>query len=199
MTREIDGPATLTASVTGGNYGEHDEKLSFSTPVIDDHVYFGLALAELQHDGYGKVVAQPGTAPSPYNTSARTSRTRMYSRAAPTSRSSGARVRNSRLIAFDTWIIPMRRAASGSTTTLAPQLGNPFDMRTDMPVEPGLRPPQRGIGDLHPELDRPARPEGRRRLYRRQSQQFINFAELNENLFRYPALSTINSPPARRS
>ena len=51
VTRDIDGPATLTASVTGGNYGEHDEKLNFSTPVIDDHVYFGLALAELQHDG----------------------------------------------------------------------------------------------------------------------------------------------------
>src|SRR6202050_1044698 len=62
--RAIDGPATLTASVTGGNYGEHDEKLSFSTPVIDDHVYFGVALAELQHYGYGKVVAQAGAAPS---------------------------------------------------------------------------------------------------------------------------------------
>ena len=70
VTREIDGPATLTASATGGNYGEHDEKLSFSTPVIDDHVYFGLALADLQHDGYGEVVAQPGTTPSLYNTSA---------------------------------------------------------------------------------------------------------------------------------
>src|ERR1700689_3281426 len=65
VTREIDGPAALTASVTGGNYGEHDEKLSFSTPVIDDHVYFGLALADLRHDGYGQVVAQPGGAPSP--------------------------------------------------------------------------------------------------------------------------------------
>src|SRR5208283_5288404 len=59
VTREIDGPATLTTSATVGNYGEHDEKLSFSTPVIDDHVYFGLALARLQHYGYGEVVAQP--------------------------------------------------------------------------------------------------------------------------------------------
>ena len=60
VTRDIVGPATLTASVTGGNYGEHDEKLSASTPVIADHVYFGLALADLHHDGYGHVVAQPG-------------------------------------------------------------------------------------------------------------------------------------------
>src|SRR5271167_1524003 len=67
VTRDIDGPATLTASVTGGNFGEHDEKLNFSTPVIDDHVYFGLALADLQHNGYGEVVAQSGTTPSPYN------------------------------------------------------------------------------------------------------------------------------------
>src|SRR6202042_3757194 len=67
VTREIDGPATLTASVTGGNYGEHDEKVSFSTPVIEDHVYFGLALADLQRKGYGEVVAQPGLPPSPYN------------------------------------------------------------------------------------------------------------------------------------
>src|SRR5579872_4001145 len=49
VTRDIAGPQSLTASVTGGNYGEHDFKLNFSTPVIDDHVYFGLALAELQH------------------------------------------------------------------------------------------------------------------------------------------------------
>src|ERR1035438_8830581 len=67
VTRDIDGPATLTASATGGNYGEHDEKLSFSTAVIDDHVYFGLALAELQRDGWGEVVPQTGSPPSPYN------------------------------------------------------------------------------------------------------------------------------------
>ena len=66
VTRDIDGPATLTVSATGGNYGEHDEKLYFSTPVIDDHVYFGIALADLQHRGYGEVVAQPGIALNPY-------------------------------------------------------------------------------------------------------------------------------------
>src|ERR1700684_2676073 len=66
VPRDVDGPASLTASFTGGNYGEHDEKLNFSTPVIDDHVYFGLALADLQHAGYGHVVAQPGAAANPY-------------------------------------------------------------------------------------------------------------------------------------
>ena len=116
VTRDIDGPATLTVSATGGNYGEHDEKLYFSTPVIDDHVYFGLALADLQHDGYGQVVAQPGvTCRAP--TSARTSRTRTCSRGAPISRSSGARVRSSGSSPTTRWITPMPRAASGSTIT----------------------------------------------------------------------------------
>src|SRR6202051_410539 len=32
VPREIDGPATVNVSVTGGNFGEHDEKLSFSFP-----------------------------------------------------------------------------------------------------------------------------------------------------------------------
>ncbi|MGA3156672.1 MAG: Plug domain-containing protein, partial [Steroidobacteraceae bacterium] len=67
VTHDITGPASVTASVTAGNYGEHDFKLNFSTPVVSDHVYFGLALADLQHSGYGEVVLQPGTTPSPYN------------------------------------------------------------------------------------------------------------------------------------
>ena len=67
VTRDIAGPATLTVSATGGNFGEHDFKLSGSTPLIADHVYFGIALADMQHGGYGEVVAQPGQTPSPYN------------------------------------------------------------------------------------------------------------------------------------
>src|ERR1700722_11051415 len=67
VTRDIAGPASVTVSATGGNYGERDGKLSASPPVIADHVYFGVAVADLHHDGYGHVVAQAGTTPSPYN------------------------------------------------------------------------------------------------------------------------------------
>src|SRR6202030_3259854 len=67
VTRDIVGPATVTASITGGDFGERDEKLSASMPVIADHVYFGVAVADLHHDGYGHVIAQAGAAPSPYN------------------------------------------------------------------------------------------------------------------------------------
>jgi iron complex outermembrane recepter protein len=61
-TRDIAGPAAVYASLTGGNYGELDAKLSGSVPLIADHVYFGVAVGEFRHDGYGEVVAQPGVA-----------------------------------------------------------------------------------------------------------------------------------------
>ncbi len=48
VTRDIAGPMWLNASVTGGNYGQHDFKLDFSTPVVADHVYFGVSLGELK-------------------------------------------------------------------------------------------------------------------------------------------------------
>src|SRR5580704_6503769 len=67
VTRDIDGPASLTASATAGNWNERDYKLSGSLPVVADSVYFGIAVADLHHDGYGHVVAEPGTTPSPYN------------------------------------------------------------------------------------------------------------------------------------
>ena len=65
VTRDIDGPATVTASVTGGSYGEFDVKLAGSTPLIPDHVYFGVSFGDLRHGGYGEVVAQPETTQNP--------------------------------------------------------------------------------------------------------------------------------------
>src|SRR6202030_1185407 len=67
VTRDIVGPALESVSSTGGNFGERDEQLSSSPPVIADHLYVGVAVADLHHDGYGHVVAQPGTTPSRFN------------------------------------------------------------------------------------------------------------------------------------
>ena len=67
VTRDIAGPQALDWSLTAGSYGQAEGKISFSTPVVADHVYFGLALADMQRDGFGEVVAQTGTTPSPYN------------------------------------------------------------------------------------------------------------------------------------
>jgi iron complex outermembrane recepter protein len=186
VTREIDGPATLTVSATGGNYGEHDEKVLFSTPVIDDHVYFGLALADLQHDGYGKVVAQPGTASSPYNNIGQdvSNKDVLAGRANLTVK--WGESSKLKLTAFD--ILDNSNAAGGQRLNdyLAPQLSSPFDMRTDMPVDRDYTHRSGESATYTQSLTDQlglkvvgAYIEGR-------SQQFINFAELNENLFQVP-------------
>ncbi len=184
VTRDIDGPATLTASVTGGNYGEHDEKLHFSTPVIDDHVYFGLALADLQHNGYGQVVAQAGTTASPYIGEDLSNKDVLAGRANLTIK--WGESSKLRLTAFD--ILDNSNAAGGQRLNnyLAPQLSDPFDMRTDMPVERDYTHRSGESATYTQSLTDQlglkvvgAYIEGR-------SQQFINFAELNENLFEVP-------------
>jgi iron complex outermembrane recepter protein len=186
VTRDIEGPATLTASATGGNYGEHDERLSFSTPVIDGHVYFGVALAELQHYGYGEVVAQPALPPSTYNYigesvsnkdvfSGRANLTIMWGESSKL-----------KIIADDT--LDNSNASGGQRLNnyLAPELGNPFDTRTDMPVNNDYSHRSGESATYTQSLTDQltmkivgAYVEGR-------SQQFIDFEELDENLFQVP-------------
>jgi iron complex outermembrane receptor protein len=188
VTREIDGPATLTVSATGGNYGEHDEKLSFSTPIIDDHVYFGLALADLQHKGYGEVVAQPGFPPSPYNSigEAVSNKDVLSGRANLTIK--WGESSKLKIIADDT--LDNSNASGGQRLNnyLAPQLGSPFDTRTDMPVSNDYSHRSGESATFTQSLTDQltlkivgAYIEGR-------SQQFIDFEELDENLFQVPGL-----------
>jgi len=186
VTRDIEGPATLTASVTGGNYGEHDERLSFSTPIIDGHVYFGLALAELQHYGYGEVVAQPPLPPSPYNYIGESvSNKDVFSGRANLTITWGESSKL-RIIADDT--LDNSNASGGQRLNnyLAPELGNPFDTRTDMPVSNDYSHRSgesatytQGLTDQLTLKIIGAYIEGR-------SQQFIDFEELDENLFQVP-------------
>jgi iron complex outermembrane recepter protein len=185
-SRDIAGPATLTASVTGGNYGEHDEKLYFSTPVIDDHVYFGVALARLEHDGYGEVVPQAGAPPSPYNRYGEpVSNKDVFAGRANLTITWGESSKL-KLIAWD--VIDDSNAAGGQRLNdyLAPELGNPFDTRTDMPVDKDYshRDGQQAIytQSLTDQLSLKvigAYIHGR-------SQQFIDFEELDANLFQVP-------------
>jgi iron complex outermembrane receptor protein len=188
VTRDIDGPATLTVSATGGNFGEHDEKLSFSTPVIDDHVYFGLALADLQHKGYGEVVGQAGFPPSPYNSigEAVSNKDVLSGRANLTIKWGEAS--KLKIVAEDT--LDNSNASGGQRLNdyLAPQLGNPFDTRTDMPVNNDYSHRRgesatftQGLSDQLTLKIVGAYIEGR-------SQQFIDFEELDENLFQVPGL-----------
>ena len=186
VTHDIVGPESLTASATYGSYGEHDEKLNFSTPVISDHVYFGIALADLQRSGFGNVVAQAGTTPSPYNTlgqdvsnkdvvAGRANLTILWGESSKL-----------RLVADDT--LDNSNASGGQRLNnfLAPALSNPFDTRTDMPVNDDYAHRSNLSATytqkLSPELDLKlvgAYGEGH-------AQQFIDFAELNENIFEVP-------------
>ena len=200
VTRDIDGPATLTASATGGNYGEHDEKLYFSTPVIDDHVYFGIgargpAARRLRRSGGpARNRAEPlqllGQDVS--NKDVLAGRANLTIKWGESSKL--------KLIAFD--ILDNSNAAGGQRLNnyLAPQLERPVRHAHRHAGRERLHPPQRRIGDLHPEFDRPAQFEGRRRLHRRPEPAVHQFRRAQRRTCsRYRAPTTINSPRARRS
>ena len=186
VTRDIAGPTTFTASATGGNYGEHDFKFSGSLPLIADHVYFGVSVASLQHDGYGHVVAQAGTTPSPYNAigedvsnkdvlAARANLTILWGQSSKL-----------KIIAETTQDNSNAAGGQRLNNYLAPSLSDPFDTRTDMPVDKDFS-YRSGLSatytqSLTSQLDLKlvgAYGEGH-------SRQFIDFEELNENLFQVP-------------
>jgi iron complex outermembrane receptor protein len=186
VTRDIAGPATLTASVTGGNFGEHDEKLSFSTPVIDGHVYFGLALADLQHGGYGHVVAEPGLAPSPVSPIGVAVSNKDVQAGRANLTITWGESSKLKIIADD--ILDNSNAAGGQRLNnyLVPQLNSRYDMYNDMPVDNDYSHRRgesvtytQGLTDQLGLKVVGAYIQGR-------SQQFINFAEVDQNLFEVP-------------
>ena len=187
VTRDIVGPTSVTASVTGGNYGERDEKLSVSTPVIADHVYFGIAVADLHHDGYGHVVAQAGASPSPYNSIGQdvSNRDVLAGRANLTilwGQSSKLKI-----VADTTQDDSNASGGERLNNALAPSIDSRYDTRTDMPVKEdrffrnGLAATYtQGLGEgLDLKLVGAYRAGHGR--------QFIDFEELDANLFQVPA------------
>jgi iron complex outermembrane recepter protein len=187
VTRDIDGPATVTASVTGGNYGERDVKLSASAPVIDDHVYFGVAVADLHHDGYGHVIAQPGTAPSPYNYIGEdvSNRDVLAGRANLTivwGQSSKLKI-----LADTTQDHSNASGGERLNDALAPPTVNRYDTRTDMPVDED-RYFRNGLSATYTQGVAPGLDLKLVGAYRDgHGRQFIDFEELDENLFQVPA------------
>jgi iron complex outermembrane recepter protein len=187
VTRDIVGPASLTASVTGGDYGERDVKLSASTPLIADHVYFGVAVADLHHDGYGHVDAQPGTTPSPYNHIGEdvSNRDVLAGRANLTilwGQSSKLKI-----VADTTQDDSNASGGERLNNALAPPTMSRYDTRTDMPVDQD-RYFRNGLAATYTQgltqgLDLKlvgAYRDGHGR-------QFIDFEELDANLFQVPA------------
>jgi len=186
VTRDIAGPESGGFTVTGGSYGELDLKGSFSTPVVDDHVYFGVAVADMLRDGYGNVVAQPGTTPSKYNyigqdvsnkdvLAARANLTMVWGASSKL-----------KLVADTTQDNSNASGGQRLNNFLAPALGGSFDTRTDMPVNhdffyrSGLAATfTQGLGSGLDLKLVGAYNEGH-------GQQFIDFEELNANLFQVP-------------
>jgi len=197
VTRDIDGPATLTASVTGGNYGEYDLKLAFSTPVVQDHVYFGISLGDLQRGGYGEVVAQPGQAPSPYNSIGEAVLNKDI--LGRTRQPDGRLGESSKLkfIADDILDNSNASGASGSITTCS--RSSATSTCTPTCRSTGLLPSQRLFGNVYAKPDQGARSEGRRRLLRGRGQQFIISRKRTRTSSRCPASITTSRPRARRS
>ncbi|HLW25934.1 MAG TPA: TonB-dependent receptor [Steroidobacteraceae bacterium] len=183
-TREIDGPMWLTASVTAGNYNERDEKLSFSTPVIDDHVYFGIALANLKHSGYGHVIPQPGEPAVNVGSDDVSNKDVQAGRANLTIK--WGESSKLKLIADD--ILDNSNAAGGQRLNnyLVPAFGNPFDIRTDMPVNRDYSHRSGESATYTQNLTEQLALKVVAAYYEGRTQQFINFAELDQNLFEVP-------------
>ncbi len=186
VTRDIAGPASLTASATAGNYNERDYKLSGSLPVIPDHVYFGVSAGYLKHGGYGEVVQQPGEPPSPSLGGQLSNKDILVGRANLTI--TWGESSKLKIIADD--ILDNSNASGGQRLNnyLVPQLSNPFDMYTDMPVDRDFF-HRDGYSatytqTLTPNLD--LKMVGA--YYEGHGQQFINFAEIQQNLFEVPGL-----------
>ena len=187
VTRDITGPMSLTASATGGNYGEHDFKLSASAPLVADHVYLGVSVGDLRHGGYGEVVAQPGLPPSPYNSIGQgvSDKDILVGRANLTI--TWGESSKLKLIGDD--ILDNSSASGGQrlNSYLAPQLSNPFDMYDDMPVSRDFFHRDGVSGTYTQSLTKQLDLKLVGAYYQGHGQQFINFSELNENLFQVPA------------
>lgn len=186
VTRDIatDDPA-FNVSATGGSYNQTDLKVSGSAPVVTDHVYLGAAVAWLQRDGYGEIVDDGN--PRLYNRigqdvsdkdvfAARVNATFVWGE-------------SSKLRILGDLIQDDSNAAGGQrlNNLVQPALNDRYDQRTDMPVDQDKF-ETKGVAatftqTLSDSLDLKivgARREG-------EGRQFIDFEELNANVFQVPA------------
>jgi iron complex outermembrane receptor protein len=188
VTRDIAGPATLTASVTAGNYDERDYKLSGSLPLVPDHVYFGVALGYLSHGGYGEVLEQPGVAPGPTTEiGAQVSNKDILVGRANLTFTWGESSKL-KIIADD--ILDNSNASGGQRLNnyLVPQLSNPFDMYDDMPVDKDFFHRDGYSATYTQSLTSQLDLKVVGAYYEGHGQQFISFDHLDENLFEVPGL-----------
>jgi len=185
VTRDVVGPPTLTATVSGGNYDSWIVKLAGSTPVIDDHVYFGIALGSFQHSGYGEVVAQPGIPVAPPVGQQVSNKDVLVGHANLTF----AWGESSRLRLAADDILDNSNASGGQRLNnyLVPQLNSSFDMYNDMPVANDYFHRFGFSATYTQNLTSQWDLKAVAAYYQGKGAQFINFAEIAQNLFQVPA------------
>jgi iron complex outermembrane receptor protein len=186
VTRDIVSEPSMTAALTAGSYNQLDAKIGGSMPVIADRLYVGAAVAYLTRDGYGEIVDDG--APRLYNRvgqdvsdkdvfAARVNATVVFG--------GDARLK----ILADT-IRENSNAAGGRRLNdfIQPALDDRYDQRTDMPVDKdryiakGVSATySQGLGGAFGLKVIGAYREG-------EGRQFIDFDELNSNLFQVPAI-----------
>ena len=186
VTRDIateDPEFHVTA--TGGSYNQRDLKVGGSMPVVSDHVYLGAAVAYLQRDGYGELVDDG--APRLFNhvgqdvsdkdvLAARANATFLWGD-------------SSKLRVLVDTIQDNSNAAGGQrlNNLVQPALDDRYDQRTDMPVDKD-RFITKGAAATYTQSLNDAFDLKLVGAYREgDGRQFIDFEELNANLFQVPA------------
>ncbi len=186
VTRDIVGDARMTAALTAGSFNQLDAKLSGSMPVIGDRLYVGAAVAYLTRDGYGELVDDG--APRPFNRvgddvsdkdvlAARANATLVWGN-------------DSKLKILVDTIQENSNAAGGRRLNdfIQPALRDRYDQRTDMPVDQD-RYIAKGASATYTQSLTDALGLKIVAAYREgDGRQFIDFDELNANLFQVPAI-----------
>ena len=174
--------------------------------MVPDHVYFGLAVASLKHDGYGEVVAQPGVAQPPQSPLgvALSNKDVLVGRANLTI--TWGESSKLRLIADD--ILDNSNASGGQrlnnylnggisvlplpalgipalpiVTPNAPQLSNPFNSYDNLPADEDFFHRQGTSATYTQNLTSQLSLKLVGAYYEGHGQQFINFSETADNLF----------------
>jgi iron complex outermembrane recepter protein len=173
------------ATATGGSYNQRDLKVGGSMPVVADHVYLGAAVAYLQRDGYGELVNDG--APRPFNHAGQD----VSDKDVLAARANATFVwgESSKLRVLVDTIQDNSNAAGGQrlNNLVQPALDDRFDQRTDMPVDRD-RFITKGAAATYTQGLNDALDLKLVGAYREgDGRQFIDFEELNANLFQVPA------------
>jgi iron complex outermembrane receptor protein len=186
VTRDIasEDPA-FNVSATGGSYNQRDLKVSGSTPLVAERLYVGAAVAWLQRDGYGEI--RDDGNPRLYNRvgqdvsdkdvlAARVNATFLFGE-------------DSKLRLLGDLIQDDSNAAGGQRLNdfIQPALDDRWDQRTDMPVDKDKF-ETKGVAATYTQTLTDALDLKIVGAYREgEGRQFIDFDELNANLFQVPA------------